>query len=139
MKICTFLPTFWFEVLKVLVIYRIISLGEFLDFFAYLLIWSTKSSCYRVILLREILDFFAYLLIWSTKSSCHRIILLHEFLDFFCYLLIWSNFAFPDLLVHSGCLGSKNFLSTIDAPPGIPWVSKNHIFFFTNETVFFLR
>jgi hypothetical protein len=39
---------------------------------------------------------------------------------------------------HSGCLDSKKNLSTIDAPPGVPGVSKNHIFF-TNETVFFLR
>ena len=42
-------------------------------------------------------------------------------------------------LNHSGCLDSKNFLSTIDAPPGVPGVSKNHIFYFTNETVYLLR
>ena len=40
---------------------------------------------------------------------------------------------------HSGCLDSKNILSTIDAPPGVPGVSKNQIFFFTNENVFLLR
>ena len=27
----------------------------------------------------------------------------------------------------------------MDAPPGVPGVSKNHIYFFTNETVFLLR
>ena len=40
---------------------------------------------------------------------------------------------------HSGCLDSKNILSTIDAPPEVPGVSKNHILFFKNETVFLLR
>ena len=40
---------------------------------------------------------------------------------------------------HSGCLDSKNILSTIDPPPGVPGVSKNHIFFSTNESVFLLR
>merc|ERR1712051_7632 len=30
---------------------------------------------------------------------------------------------------HSGCLDSKKNLSTIDAPPGVPGVSKNQIFF----------
>ena len=39
---------------------------------------------------------------------------------------------------HSGCMDSKTIHSTIDAPPGVLWVSKNHIFF-TNETVFLLR
>ena len=33
----------------------------------------------------------------------------------------------------------KKILSTIDAPLGVPGVSKNHIFYFTNETVFLLR
>ena len=33
----------------------------------------------------------------------------------------------------------KKILSTIDPPPGVPGVSKNHIFFFTNEIVFLLR
>ena len=32
-------------------------------------------------------------------------------------------------LKHSGCLDPKNILSTIDPPPGVPGVSKNHIFF----------
>ena len=32
-------------------------------------------------------------------------------------------------LKHTGCLDPKKFLSTIDAPPGVPGVSKNHIFF----------
>ena len=41
--------------------------------------------------------------------------------------------------LHSGCLDSKKFLSTIDPPPGVPGVSKNHIFFSTNENVFLLR
>ena len=40
---------------------------------------------------------------------------------------------------HSGCLHPKKFLSTIDPPPGVPGVSKNHIFFSTNENVFLLR
>ena len=40
---------------------------------------------------------------------------------------------------HSGHIDSKNFRSTIDAPPGVPWVSKYHIYFFKNETVFLLR
>ena len=40
---------------------------------------------------------------------------------------------------HSGCLDPKNILSTIDPPPGVPGVSKNHIFFSTNESVFLLR
>ena len=31
--------------------------------------------------------------------------------------------------LHSGCLVQKKILSTIDAPPGVPGVSKNHIFF----------
>ena len=30
---------------------------------------------------------------------------------------------------HSGCLDPKKILSTIDPPPGVPGVSKNHIFF----------
>ena len=30
---------------------------------------------------------------------------------------------------HSGCLDLKKILSTIDPPPGVPGVSKNHIFF----------
>ena len=38
--------------------------------------------------LREFLDFFASLLIWSTKSSCYWIILLCEFLEFFDSLWI---------------------------------------------------
>ena len=29
---------------------------------------------------------------------------------------------------HSGCLDSKKVLSTIDAPPGVTGVSKNHFF-----------
>ena len=33
----------------------------------------------------------------------------------------------------------KKNLSTIDPPPGVPGVSKSHIFFFTNESVFLLR
>ena len=40
---------------------------------------------------------------------------------------------------HSGCLDSKIFFSTIDAPPRVPGASKNHILFFTNESVFLLR
>ena len=32
--------------------------------------------------------------------------------------------------IHSGCLDPKKILSTIDPPPGVPGVSKNHIFFF---------
>ena len=40
---------------------------------------------------------------------------------------------------HSGCLDLKKILSTIDPPPGVPGVSKNHIFFSKNETVFLLR
>ena len=40
---------------------------------------------------------------------------------------------------HTGCLDPKKILSTIDAPPGVPGVSKNHIFFSTNEIVFLLR
>ena len=40
---------------------------------------------------------------------------------------------------HSGCLDSKKILTTIDTPPGVPGVSKNHILFFTNETVSLLR
>ena len=39
---------------------------------------------------------------------------------------------------HSGYLDPKKILSTIDPPPGVPGVSKNHIFF-TNESVFLLR
>ena len=34
--------------------------------------------------------------------------------------------------------GLKKIISTIDAPPGVPVVSKNHIYFFTDETVFLL-
>ena len=41
--------------------------------------------------------------------------------------------------LHTGCLDPKKFLSTIDAPPGVPGVSKNHIFFSTNKTAFLLR
>ena len=41
--------------------------------------------------------------------------------------------------LHSGCLDSENILSTIDPPPGVPGVSKIHIFFSTNESVFLLR
>ena len=40
---------------------------------------------------------------------------------------------------HTGGLDPKKILSTIDKPPGVPGVSKNHIFFSTNETVFLLR
>ena len=42
-------------------------------------------------------------------------------------------------LEHTGCLDPQKILSTIDAPPGVPGVSKNHIFFSTNETVVLLR
>ena len=35
--------------------------------------------------------------------------------------------------------GLKKNLSTINAPPGVPGVLKNHIFFSTNETVVLLR
>ena len=35
--------------------------------------------------------------------------------------------------------GLKTIHSTIDAPPGVPGVSKNHILFFTYETIFLLR
>ena len=40
---------------------------------------------------------------------------------------------------HSGRMDSKSIHSTIDGPPGVPGVSKNQIFFFTNKTVEFLR
>ena len=40
---------------------------------------------------------------------------------------------------HSGCMDSKSIHSTIDAPPEVPGVSKNKIFFFTNKTVELLR
>ena len=39
----------------------------------------------------------------------------------------WSG---SKVIYHSGCLDSKKILSTIDAPPGVPGVSKNHIFFY---------
>ena len=51
----------------------------------------------------------------------------------------YTNKKLLDFLKHSGCLDSKKILSTIDAPPGVPGVSKNHILFFKNETVFLLR
>ena len=35
--------------------------------------------------------------------------------------------------------GQKKNLFTIDAPPGVSGVSKKHILFFTNETVFLLH
>ena len=38
---------------------------------------------------------------------------------------------------HSGYLDPKKILSTIDPPPGVPGVSKIHIFF-TNESVLLL-
>ena len=56
---------------------------------------------------------------------------LDEFLD-------KSKFYRP-VAAHSGCLDPEKFLSTIDVPPGFPGVPKNHIYFFTNETVFLLR
>ena len=43
------------------------------------------------------------------------------------------------LIGHSGCLDPKKILSTIDASPGVPGVSKSQIFFSTNENVFLLR
>ena len=74
---------------------------------------------------------------------------------FFCgqthpfHLQIWK------LLFPNSCSGNANAgvlslagtvavwtqknLSTIDAPPGVPGVSRDHIYFFTNETVFLLR
>ena len=49
----------------------------------------------------------------------------------------WPLFATKGIQSnHTGCLDPKKILSTIDAPPGVPGVSKNHIFFSTNETVF---
>ena len=53
-----------------------------------------------------------------------------------CCLYFSSNFLL--LLTVQWLFGLKKILFTIDAPPGIPRVSKNHIFF-TNETVFLLR
>ena len=50
-----------------------------------------------------------------------------------------NNVHILDVLAHTGCLDPPKILSTIDAPPGVPGVSKNHIFFSTNETVFLLR
>ena len=42
----------------------------------------------------------------------------------------YGQSASPYLVpLHSGCLDPKNILSTIDPPPGVPGVSKNHIFF----------
>ena len=35
----------------------------------------------------------------------------------------------PAMAHHTGCLDPRKILSTIDAPPGVPGVSKNHIFF----------
>ena len=49
---------------------------------------------------------------------------------------MWQNLV-KITIWHSGCLDSKKNISTIDAPPGVPGVSKN--LFFTNETVFLLR
>ena len=40
--------------------------------------------------------------------------------------------------IHSGCLDSKKFLSTIDEPPRIPEVPKNFNSFFANKSVEFL-
>jgi len=40
-----------------------------------------------------------------------------------------ENCPIMDSITHSGCLDPKNILSTIDPPPGVPGVSKNHIFF----------
>ena len=53
----------------------------------------------------------------------------------------WNNSHLENMRAdfHSGCLDPKKILSTIDPPPGVPGVSKNHIFFSTNETVFPLR
>ena len=52
-----------------------------------------------------------------------------------CFFLSQINNRHP---CHSGCLDLKKFLSTIDLLPGVPGVSKNHIFS-TNETVLLLR
>ena len=62
----------------------------------------------------------------------------------FMEIVVVLNFLFSirvneALRRHSGCLDSKKILSTIDAPPGVPGVSKNQIFFSTNENVFLLR
>ena len=40
---------------------------------------------------------------------------------------------------HSGRMDSKTIHSTIDTPPGVPGVSKNQNFFFTNKSVELLR
>ena len=69
------------------------------------------------------------------------------------YSLIVNNMIFftplcQDWRVGSGglpCFQHKAGSDTIfiqiymDVPPGVPGVSKNHIYFFTNETVFLLR
>ena len=61
---------FDFEVLKILVIGLYILLREFLELFAYLLIWSTNSSCYRIILFRE----FVLKILWRKFiASLHRL------------------------------------------------------------------
>ena len=56
-------------------------------------------------------------------------------------LPLWGDvvYGWPLISIHSGCLDPKKILSTIDPPPGVPGVSKNHIFFFSNESVFLLR
>ena len=41
--------------------------------------------------------------------------------------------------MHSGRMDSKTIHSTIDAPPGVPGVSKNQNFYFTNKSVELLR
>ena len=69
------------------------NLCQNLEFFATLLIWSTKSSFYRIILLRQNLEFFAALLIkrWSKAESFTIFVsLLHALLDCFNLRKIWT-------------------------------------------------
>ena len=64
------------------------------------------------------------------KLTCHKMTELWHVSDLLLAdsLLLSFTFLFQ-IIRHSGCLDPKKNLSTIDPPPGVPGVSKNHIFF----------
>ena len=56
-----------------------------------------------------------------------------------CCLVFKSEWVDSNRLPHTAGLDTIFVQIYMDALPGVPGVSKNQIFFFTNETVEFLR
>ena len=49
--------------------------------------------------------------------------------------VIYPKYSKHSPYTHSGRMDSNSIPFTIDAPPGVPGVSKNQNFYFTNKTV----